>query len=90
MIRILLTTVLPLLLPIAAYFCWVVLAGRIERRRAEQPAARPVPWTPLILAGILLMAATLIVTSLIVGTPPWSEHAPPRLEDGRVVPGGVR
>ncbi|MGE0725293.1 MAG: DUF6111 family protein [Alphaproteobacteria bacterium] len=90
MIRILLTTVVPLLLPILAYVGWLVLSGRIERRRAAAPEARQIPWAPLIAAGVVLTAVTLVATSLVVGTPPWGEHVPPRLDDGRVVPGGVR
>lgn len=52
MIRILLTYVVPIVLPTAGYFLWLSLARRGERRQ--------VPWTWLLGAGALLAAVTAV------------------------------
>ncbi|BBK40515.1 hypothetical protein STVA_05350 [Allostella vacuolata] len=92
MIRILLTTVLPLLLPALIYTAWLVLGRRRERARAdgEVSLAVRVPWMALLLAGAALAAVSMLYFGFSSGTAPWSDHRPPALRDGAVVPGGVR
>ncbi|MGE0715022.1 MAG: DUF6111 family protein [Alphaproteobacteria bacterium] len=87
MIRILLTTVVPLLLPLAIYVGWVVLA---RRAAAGVGAAARIPWTSLLLAGFLLMAATMVGVAFLGGTQPWADYQPARWQGGVVVPGGPK
>ncbi|MCC7273900.1 MAG: hypothetical protein IT561_14615 [Alphaproteobacteria bacterium] len=92
MIRLLLTTVVPLLAPLVIYGGWLLLARR-RQRRAE--SGRPsllaaIPWTPLLVAGFLLAAGAMIGSGLLVGTAPWADYEPARWRDGAIVPGGPR
>ena len=82
MLRFLLHYVLPLLLPFLIYFAYVGLArGRTPGWMEETP------WLILAGAGVVLLAASLVSWSLWTGAPPEEAYQPPRLEDGRVVPG---
>jgi len=78
MIRILLTYIVPLLLPAVLYFIWLRLAP------VTQP--REVPWSWLAGAGVLLVAIVLAGLALLGGTPD-GVYEPAHLEDGKVVPG---
>jgi hypothetical protein len=86
MIRILLTIVLPLLLPTLLYLVW--LAG--SRGAAELAAAGPwrtLPWTWLVLAGLALTTLFLVFVNVRVGSE--GTYVPPQYIDGRVVPGHI-
>ena len=88
MIRILLTYVVPLLLPAALYIVYVVAARRIMTSRGETAARlRRVPWLWLLAAGVALMGISLAIYSLSTGGESHRPYVPPRVEDGRVVPG---
>ncbi|MEE8350856.1 MAG: DUF6111 family protein [Rhodospirillales bacterium] len=89
MTRIFLTYVLPLVLPTAIYFAWIMHA----RRRHDAESGDDMPrlkkgslfWS--LLAGLLLMGAGLVTIALSTGEPPDSgTYVSPRLEDGKVVP----
>lgn len=89
MIRLLLTYVLPLVLPTAIYFAWLWHV----RRRHDATSGDDMPrlkkgslfWS--LLAGLLLTGAGLVTIALSTGDPPDSgTYIAPRLEDGRIVP----
>ena len=93
MIRILLTVLLPMALPSAAYFLWFAN----ERRRAiaaGTPEAMPrlgdVPWFVLASAGLAIAAVVLVASSIYSGDEPGTTYVPPHLENGQVVPGVSR
>ncbi|BBK29745.1 hypothetical protein EDC65_5390 [Stella humosa] len=92
MIRILLTTVLPLLAPAILYGLWLLFARRQARDldAGRDSLAVRVPWMALLLAGAALTAISLLYFGISSGTDPWADHRPPALRDGAVVPGGVR
>ena len=81
MLRILLQYLLPLLLPFLVYLAYVALT----RGRAAGWLDNA-PWLHLAVAGIVLMAISLLTWGLLSGAPPDQVYVPPRLEDGRVVP----
>lgn len=86
MIRILLTWILPLLLPTAAYLAWVLWARR--RRAAGGPEMMDVPWTWLLAAGLAL--AFLVTGALYLGEGAGTnaDYVPAHIdEEGRFVPG---
>lgn len=90
MIRILLTYVVPLLLPVALYIVYVVVARRIQSARGETAERlRRVPWLWLLAAGVALMGISLAIYSLTSGGESHRRYVPPRVEDGRIVPGHV-
>ncbi|MEQ8388659.1 MAG: hypothetical protein RIE22_08095 [Alphaproteobacteria bacterium] len=92
MLRILLTYLVPLLLPTVIYFIW---ANRRARRLAADPeadAARemvPTPWLLLATAGVVLLALTLGAMALLGGSGIEGEYHPPTFRDGRIEPGHV-
>ncbi len=92
MSRILLTTVLPLALPFIIYGLWLAMARRRARQEADGTPGLlvRVPWLALLLSGLVLTAVSLVAFRMTSGANPWTEHRPPALRDGVVVPGGVR
>jgi len=83
--RLLLTIVIPLILPSLGYLLWVGARSRAWPRGGA--AALPWPW--LIGGGVLLTALTLFAVSTHYGSAPSGTYVPPRIIDGRVVPGKV-
>lgn len=87
MSRILLTYVVPIVLPTALYFLWLNLL----RRSGKATAAVQVPWVMLLGAGVLLAAVITAGTSMIweddnrgeYERPPFSFEAPPEPGQGR-------
>jgi hypothetical protein len=82
MLRFLIQYILPLFLPLLLYLGFLRLAsgtapGWINRT----------PWIPLLGAGVVLLGISLIAWGALEGADPASTYVPPRLEDGRIVPG---
>ncbi len=88
MLRKLLMVALPLLLPFVAYFIYAAIARRRAQRAGDRPVPRwqQAPWTWIALAGVLLMAASLVTFGLGSGVEPGTRIEPPRLVDGKIVP----
>jgi hypothetical protein len=84
--RQLLSVLVPLLLPTAAYVLYV----HVMRKRSAAgtgPEWRDVPWTWLAVAGGLLAAVALAAYTLLGGADPSATYKPPRLIDGKIEPG---
>jgi hypothetical protein len=76
--------VVPLLLPTALYFLYLVLS---RRRAGGGNAPEVVPWVWLGVAGVVLLAVSLVAFALMGGAPPGSRYEPAKLIDGTIVPG---
>ncbi len=89
MVRILLTYVLPLVAPALVFVLWTwARATYIRSHGGQPPAIEDGPWFWLTLAGGLLLLATLAGTALLTeGGKPGDKYVPPRVIDGKVVPG---
>lgn len=102
MVRIIITYILPLLLPTIMYFAWAswvrkkIAANHAQAQNdddtvtAEEIAAYDIkaPWFRLILAGVILMGVGLLLTVFLSPkNPPDSVYQPPRIENGKVIPG---
>ena len=87
MIRILLTYVLPLVLPALLYIFWV----KISRVFGSNPdrQLRDGPWFWLAVAGFALMTAGMVALALIGTNPTEGTYQPPRVEDGKIIPGHI-
>jgi len=85
MIRILLTIVLPLLLPTLLYLLWLAASRRAAF--AMPVPWRDMPWVWLAAAGIVLAALLLFFINVRVGSQ--GAYVPPKYIDGRIVPGHV-
>lgn len=86
MLRIMLTYLIPLLLPVAAWFIWHKFFAKPP---APGEAAGPdqAPWLWLSLAGLVLMAASLGTFAVFSGNSPGAIYQPPEMIDGEIVPG---
>jgi drug/metabolite transporter (DMT)-like permease len=88
MTRLVLTVLLPLLLPTLLYVLWLAAAGPAHPAHpGGAPPRRPLPWPWLLAAGLLLMAAMLYFVGTRLGGTPDGVYVPPKYIDGQVVPG---
>ena len=87
MLRVLLTVVLPLILPTALYLVWLRLARPGALADGVRWQALPFVW--LAGAGAVLLALVLFIVSVHFGSPQQGTYVPPSLENGRVVPGHI-
>jgi hypothetical protein len=87
MLRVILTIVVPLILPTAVYVLWM----RSVRWDGPGGAARwrAMPWIWLAGAGAALLAIVLFVVTVHFGTSEPGVYVPPRYEGGRLVPSHI-
>jgi hypothetical protein len=83
MLRIVLFYILPFLLPFIGFFTYryLVTDGRSLLQNT--------PWLILCIAGLALLIASLFTLALTGGWDTGGAYVPPRVEDGRIVPGEV-
>ncbi|MEA2782445.1 MAG: hypothetical protein QOK29_3989 [Rhodospirillaceae bacterium] len=74
--------IVPLILPTAIYFTYIILAR--PRGGGEPPE---MPWIWLGLAGALLLIVTFVAIALFGGAAPTAKYLPPKLIDGKIQPG---
>ena len=88
MLRILLIQLLLFAVP---FVVWALYVVAVQRRKLTSGGAfddAPIVW--LLGAGTALVAAGLVYFALTTGTPAGEgEYVPPRLENGRIVPGHI-
>jgi hypothetical protein len=84
MIRVVLTILLPLLAPTAIYLVWLFAIGRAE----DAAALKRLPWTWLIVAGVVAVTVALLVVGIDAGGGN-GQYIPPHIQGGSVVPGQV-
>ncbi|MEQ9448051.1 MAG: DUF6111 family protein [Rhodospirillaceae bacterium] len=88
MTRILLTYIVPFLLPIAVYAAWVwYRTAYAARHGGEAPKFEKGPWPLLLFLGALLALAVMGAVGLNRGGDAGAAYEPARIEDGRIVPG---
>jgi hypothetical protein len=87
MLRVLLTIVLPLILPTAIYLVWM------RATRWAQPDGvthwGAVPWLWLAGIGALLLAIMLFVVTVHFGTSQPGVYVPPQQQGGHIIPGHI-
>ncbi len=91
MIRILLTFVVPLLLPFVVYGLWGVMKRRQAAARGLPPPdlkGPPILWLGAV--GLVLVLLVLGGLSLQRGDGVVGTYQPPRVEGGRIVPGTMK
>ena len=84
MLRIVVFYILPFLLPFIGFFTYRFLVTR------GQPLLTNTPWFVLSAAGLALVSASLLSLALYGGWESEGDYLPPRVEDGRIVPGEMR
>jgi len=87
-LRVLLTVVLPLFLPLALYIGYLALARRRAQVAGEDlpPFWQQGPWPWLFLAGAVLVFAVLAYWRFHSGLPPETKFRAPYTVDGEIVP----
>ena len=88
MLRVLLTIVLPLLLPTALYLLWATALRPGRRNGAAVWGA--LPWIWLAGMGVALLGIVLFVVTVHFGAPQEGVYVPPRWENGEIVPGHMQ
>jgi hypothetical protein len=86
--RVLLTIVLPLILPTALYLIWVIALRRPPSPGAETRWAA-LPWVWLAGAGVVLLAIVLFVVTIHFGASQQGVYVPPRWQNGHIIPGHI-
>jgi hypothetical protein len=86
--RVLLTIVLPLILPTVVYLIWVTTL-----RRPSSPGTEArwgaLPWVWLAGAGVVLLAIVLFVVTVHFGATQQGVYVPPRWQNGHIIPGHI-
>jgi hypothetical protein len=86
MLRVLLTIVVPLVLPTALYLAWM----RVMQREAGGGRRwGALPWVWLAAAGTVLLVIVLFVVNVHFGSPEQGVYIPPRVENGQLIPGHI-
>jgi Family of unknown function (DUF6111) len=85
--RVLLTIVLPLILPTALYLIWITTLRRPSPGIDARWAA--LPWVWLAGAGVVLLAIVLFVVTVHFGAPQQGVYVPPRWQNGHIIPGHI-
>ena len=86
MLRVVLTIVLPLLAPTAVYVIWLVVWRQSQGETWRWAA---LPWIWLLPAGVVLLAAVLVLVTVHFGAPETGVYVPPRYENGHIVPSHI-
>jgi len=84
MLRVVLTVIVPLVLPTALWLGWIAATKRAEVRGGAWAVA---PWPWLLAGGVALTAATLYVVNVGFGAGEDGRYVPPTVIDGKLVPG---
>ena len=80
--RVIFERTLLFLLPFAAYFGFFLLT------QARPPRAQA-PWLVLVIAGLMLVAASFVYLGLTQGESTSGVYVPPHMQNGTIVPGHV-
>ena len=86
MLRVLLTILLPLAAPFLIYIAWLWLIRHQAAAGVLTVNWRETPWPWLLALGVGGSLAGLLYLYVTTGHPAGTELAPPRLDDGVVVP----
>ena len=86
--RLLLNYLLPIVLPFAVYGIWLAFTRYKARTSGHDgmPEWRDTPWTWLMVAGAVLVAAGFASLAFIGGSPIDQKYIPPKYIDGVIVP----
>jgi hypothetical protein len=87
MFRVLLTIILPLLVPTAIYLLWITTVGAPQD--GGTVAWTSIPWVWLAGAGAVLLAIVLVVVTVGFGTPQEGVYVAPRYVNGHIIPGHI-
>lgn len=91
MLRTTLIHILILAAPTILYIIYLIIAGRLRLSKNQIAiTVRNLPWVKLLASGLILVTASLVALSLLIGEEPGGIYVPPHIVDGEVVPAEVR
>ena len=89
--KLLLTKILPLLVPIAIYVVWLIHARKKAKTLGQsKPRMREAPWLAMALTGVIILIISLIALGLFTGEKPGGIYIPPHMENGEIIPGQIK
>jgi hypothetical protein len=87
MLRKILFTVVPFLLPFIAYGIYLFATRRARAKAGAGTGFDEAPWAWLFCAALALTGASLIALWAFSGAPAGGEYIAPHMENGTLVPG---
>jgi len=88
MTRIVLTYLIPFLMPITGYALWIwYRTSYAEKHGGEAPKFEKGPWPLMLFLGAVFTLAVLGIGAMNVGGKPGDLYIPAYMEDGKLVPG---
>ena len=90
--KLFLTKILPLLLPLAIYVGWLIYARKRARALGTTKPRTIIdaPWPIMLLTGLSVMIFGMVALGLFTGEKPGGIYVPPHMENGEIVPGQVK
>jgi len=89
-VKLFLTKILPLLIPLAIYAGWLIQARKRARAvGAPKPRASDAPWPIMLLTGLAVLISGMIALGLFTGEEPGGVYVPPHMESGKIIKGHV-
>lgn len=91
MARIVIQHLLLFLLPLILYAIYIAaMRQRAQMTGAAKPNWEDGPWFWLVVAGIVLSIGAFLVLGFVGGAPTTSDYIPPRIIDGKIIPGQTK
>jgi len=91
MLRIVIQQLLLFLLPLILYAIYVAaMRQRAQVTGGKKPDWEDGPWFWLVIAGVALSIGAFVVFGFVGGASTKSEYIPPRIIDGKVLPGQTK
>ena len=88
--KLFLTKILPLLIPLAIYAGWLIHARKRSRALGTaHPSARDAPWPIMLLTGLAVLISGMIALGLFTGEKPGGVYVPPHMENGEIIRGHI-
>ena len=88
--KLFLTKILPLLIPLAIYVGWLIYARKRARALGTaKPSARDAPWPIMLLTGLTVLITGMITLGLFTGEKPGGIYVPPHMENGEIIRGHI-
>ena len=88
--KLLLTKIIPLALPIMVYFVWLFYAHKRARKRGTQVSPlSDAPWLLIGLSGLIFLIVGMLALGFFTGERAGGVYIPSHLENGEVVKGRI-
>ena len=88
--KLFLTKILPLALPVIVYLTWLIYAQRRSRKLGTSvDKVSDAPWFLIGSSGVAVLIAGMLALGLFSGDKTGGIYIPPHMEDGKIVKGRI-